>query len=1451
MNLDELKEYLSSHGDSVTLAATDERLPGPLRSFLRTMPNQQVSVETGPDGITLVDSVLTIAGASTDRWPVQGMGDLVATLRSITITVEGAELSLIGAQARADLPLSTTVSAPVTITALQAEANPWQIKLEAATGGITPTQLLLLGWGGGRPAPFDIPPDLDVLSQLLTVEPDRFQISFYPNTEYNATCTFRLSAPQARWTLIEGALALSGIDLDAYITTTSVTGTLVGHFAVGGVGVDLGVSLDRGEDWEAFLRPSNGETFPGLADLVAWIGGEGNSFSEQVRAGFADLSFDRHLFDLGIKSVVLGFNWKKLQLNYLHINSRLKVGALPLQVQLRLPEVAISGSLDQADPVKVRAMLAEFGLATESVPENLAIAAVAFEADVYNGFYSAGVEVEQIWALGPVNLEEVGAFVSYGVDGGFSGQLEGRLALGESLAVEMAAGYDQAIGWHFEGGLAEESELSIGAVLEELGAKFGIETVPEPIRTLKLTELQVAFETGTGKFTFALGGEFTVVDTPVQLLATITVQKSSPGDESKPDTVKGKKGYSATFGGQMVIGEHQFNLIFQTQTGRNLFVAAYSHQAEEGGVVLRDLVLHISESVGKLIPAGITLDLRDVKFIFLAETGSKQFAFGLDIGTSISLADLPLVGSKLPPQLNLGITGLQVTYSSKALKEEQAGVINALLPEKVHPLPAAGLSKGISLAAEFQFGTNTEPLDMGVPESPAAEPGQPEPAMPPSTAIWIDVQKQFGIFQFKRIGVDYQENILFFLLDAGMMAGPLSLSLDGLAIGSPLTHFQPAFNLDGLGIMFSQGSLEIMGALLKLPKNQLAPETKFQFSGMLSVRAGQYALGAIGSFAQFKSGDPSLFIFGSLEAPLGGHPAFFVQGFMGGFGFNRDLQMPLLDEVAGFPLMALSRSGPGASKDPMHVLDVLEGRAPVVEGRKARQWIKPKPGSFWLAAGIQLSHFQILRTKALLIGLFSADEVAFGLLGSATMALPPASGNTTFAFVELQIAAVLKPMEGFVGLSGVLTEASYILVPGCRLTGGFALFFWFGKSEHAGDFVLTLGGYHPALPVPAHFPQVPRLGFNWAVSDLVTVKGGVYFALTTACAMAGGSLEMLFHMGGLQAWFTAHVDLLMAWHPFLYRAEIGVNVGVSYAMGGSGCQKGLSVSVGAKMELWGPPTGGKVHVDLWVASFTATFGAPGSKQSDDPLTWEQFKPMLPPPADVCKITVSSGLAKTIEQKKESKEEVWVVRSGDFRFTTQSAIPASHLRYGDTPVEEANPIAIRPMNQRAVTSVHQLRIYREGEAKPIDPAGWSLSPVRQQMPASLWSKPPEQFTQFPARPTTDLVRDQLVGYEVEAPTPVLGPSRGMIGLPAVAKESLPASQMPLRPGAAPSTAYVPTPSRETIGQIAGIMEPNVRAQRDALFGALHRSGLYTGPNGALSALATQAEQSYTDSPLQQS
>ncbi|GIP23382.1 DUF6603 domain-containing protein [Paenibacillus sp. J22TS3] len=882
----------------------------------------------------------------------------------------------------------------------------------------------------------------------------------------------------------------------------------------------------------------------------------------------------------------------------------------------------------------------------------------------------------------------------------------------------------------------------------------------------------------------------------------------------------------------------------------------------------------------------------------------RVFAFGLDIPTAIRLADLPLVGSKLPDAEQLQIRDFGFWYVSHAVSKQVVEQLNGLVTQGgatgLPKLQDAELSAPICLQATLQLGedstllqlplggqsvkkpkpvSHTQPLAADIPgaslsktsnyPAPAKTRDTLAPAVDPTS--WFSIQRTFGIFTFKRIGVRYEGGSLTFALDASIALGPLSFSLDGLSISSPLTRFAPVFGLSGLGLEYNQAPIEISGALMRVPGSQLSEEVKFMFNGTAVVKAEEFALAAIGSYAQMTSGDPSLFIFAELDAPLGGPPALFVTGLMGGFGFNRMLEAPAQDEVLGFPLLALtepSQPGRGDSpRDPMHILDVLQGNAPIVPNGEKKAWIAPKPGEYWLAVGVQFTSFELVRTKALLIVDFGR-ELQFLLLGLSSMQLPqPEVSSQTYVNLELQLRAVLQPNEGFFGLSAVLGSSSYVLSRDCHLTGGFAFYFWFGDNDHAGQFVLTLGGYHPAFKPPEFYPQEPRIGINWAVSDKVSIKGGAYFALTPSCVMTGGGLEATFHDGDLQAWFTAHADLLVNWHPFSFLAHIDVGIGVSYRLNLLFCHKTISISLGATVDMWGPPTGGEVHVNLSVVSFTVHFGSSGADQRQDPLLWDEFTKLLPKPEDICKITVANGLFKTLENDGEESGQTWVVRAGKFRFFTQSAIPASELRTGKTRVEttvetlhhaeldnrviDQPTISIRPMDLTEISSVHTLNVTHVDSGALMDTSAWSLVPRYQNVPESLWAVPPEPFTQVPGRPEAKVLKDQLVGYDVQPPISQLGFTRGAANLEVLGGEQVAAGGYPLSPNAVEAGTYNPAAAEDTVAQVAALMKDEVVLSRNALLQALRSSGLYNGPSGPLDRYAAEAAHSFSDPPMRQS
>lgn len=444
----------------------------------------------------------------------------------------------------------------------------------------------------------------------------------------------------------------------------------------------------------------------------------------------------------------------------------------------------------------------------------------------------------------------------------------------------------------------------------------------------------------------------------------------------------------------------------------------------------------------------------------------------------------------------------------------------------------------------------------------------------------------------------------------------------------------------------------------KIPKNPLIDDP-LQLAGTLLIQTTVFTISAIGSYTTL-DGKPSLFIFAALQRELGGPPFFFVTGLAVGFGIHRTLTLPSINDVHNYPLIK-------AATDSKYLGENLDLRK---ISNELDKYIHPSPGNYWLAAGVKFSTFGMIESFALLSVSFGMQfEIA--LLGIAKMTIPKDFGQgLVIAYVELVLKAVISPAEGTVAVEGRLTSESYIFSRDCHLTGGFAFFLWF-SGEHAGDFVITLGGYHPKFKRPVHYPVVPRLGVNWQVTKQLTITSEFYFAVTPSCLMAGGKLSAVYQSGSIRAWFIAYADFLLNWKPLYYMAEMGISIGVEVSLrislGFCKIAFAIAVHLNVQLHIWGPPFAGLIKVDLSVITFTIRFGE--AKTPPPALTAAQFvDSFLPKQKEkqvekVAAITtqINSGLIRE-EKQKEGEEDgvIRVVNAHALALTIQSLIPITEF-----------------------------------------------------------------------------------------------------------------------------------------------------------------------------------------------
>ena len=737
------------------------------------------------------------------------------------------------------------------------------------------------------------------------------------------------------------------------------------------------------------------------------------------------------------------------------------------------------------------------------------------------------------------------------------------------------------------------------------------------------------------------------------------------------------------------------------------------------------------------------------------KTASSRVVFGLKIGAELTLSRLPLLGKELPNAQAMGIKEMQLFAASQALGAEDATALGALLPECQVKLPEkeaengadstkaaekpAALDKGVTVTALLLLGSDSSRRLVLSPSGSSASGGEDaargesgttssegsagvvvatagagsqvagESLAVESPVKWIKIEKQFGPIYFDQIGIAYEEQVLSFMLDASISAAGLTISFDGLEFGTSISEFKPSFDLKGLGINFKQGQVEIGGAFLKSGDG---------YSGRAVLKIGKLSLMAMGAYTN-QNGQPSMFIYAVLDYPLGGLPVFYVTGLAAGFGYHRALLMPPISQVAQYPLVAAALGSQTAivpSDDPGAALKALE------------TYLKVENGQYFLAAGVKFTSFKMVESFAMLAVSFG-QHLEVNILGLSTIKIPFSDKPSTSSLSEIQVAikASFIPDNGFVGVMAQLTPSSYLLSKDCHPTGGLAFYSWFA-GDNAGDFVLTVGGYHPKFSVPPHYPQVPPLAVNWQVNSSLLVKGSAYFALTPSMLMAGLNLEASWRSGGLEAWFNARLDFLIGWKPFFYRANVFVSMGVAYTFRidtwfGSWTQR-LSANLGTQLQIWGPEFSGTARISLSFITFDIKFGA-GAPTLPASISWDDFRKSFLP-EKLVDVSVSGGL---IGEKPAGASgdviDLGILDPRACALVVDSSIPVKAL--GTTIITESN-FGIAPMGRSDVPTVMTIKVSRDGQDCTAD---FDITPITKKVPAGLWGTKLEPDMNAPA------------------------------------------------------------------------------------------------------------------------
>jgi hypothetical protein len=794
-------------------------------------------------------------------------------------------------------------------------------------------------------------------------------------------------------------------------------------------------------------------------------------------------------------------------------------------------------------------------------------------------------------------------------------------------------------GWFFEG---KSDKIPLGGLIDYIAGQFSIHDLPQSITGITLDNLDITFNTTTKDFTFAVTGNIPVADKVVSVTVNISVL-SQPDNSFKKD-VKG----TLTFAGNV------FTLEFSADPTDKRFTATWN-ETDGGSLGLSNIAEALNLPVPE-IPDGLDLGLNHASFVFdssskgnafVLTAGSKNYGdgkasfiafkpganwemfFGLATGKKIDLTDLPLIGSALSQLATVALDDIAAELASAAFSADDAKTIAGIVEKDYPQPPADGMAKGVDLAVDFDVGGTKVPIRIGTSASSNSQVASQAVGVgtavaaangggtPPQTASdgthWFTLQKTFGPVSIQKVGVRYADSMLWALMNASLSIGGLTISLIGLGVGSPLKTFSPHFTVSGVDVTFAEGPVVASGGLV----GTIDP---VDFYGEMLLEVPEFSLGALGGFAM-EGGQPSFFLYLTLDMPLGGPPFFFVTGLAAGLGFNRALVIPPVSGVATFPLVEWATGGGPSS---IAGGDVGTQVTNALTTLAQSGILAPKIGEYWLAAGVRFTSFELVDSFALVAVSFGSDfEV--DVLGLSKVSLPPPPDNPDpVVYIELELEASFKPSQGLLAISGQLTPNSYLLSKDAHLTGGFAFYVWFA-GDHEGQFLVTIGGYSPNFTPPNYYPSVPRLGLRWQLSGgALTVTGQEYFAVTSSAVMAGGGLSAVWNGGPVSAWFSVQVDFLMVYQPFHYYLSASCQLGASFSIDLLFTSITITIHLGVGIEIWGPEFTGRVDVDLSIISFTISFGASG-QQNSTTIEWPDFvKKLMPKQSDPAKQSLRSA-----------------------------------------------------------------------------------------------------------------------------------------------------------------------------------------------------------------------------------
>lgn len=908
--------------------------------------------------------------------------------------------------------------------------------------------------------------------------------------------------------------------------------------------------------------------------------------------------------------------------------------------------------------------------------------------------------------------------------------------------------------WSFAGSIAHP--VAVSEIMEDLASLFGASNpyhLPDFVADTALAHLGLAFEVVSGAtsqqdYLFTLGLSLPVEERTVPLELYAHYRKTGAA-------------YELELTGALSLDGFQLGVAFAKSAdghGKSDTLVLGSLQTPLK-LDSADLIHAIAPSLADDVPFDVDIELLGLLLAMHSGSGQAQLAgpggpaaqqpapataqreylFRLSFNLDVGLGGLPLIGQMLE---GVRFKDGQLLAASRDWQNQQIGEVNGLLG-LFEPSPAAiaapqqpnatvGVGKGIALSGAFQI-----TQDLGFPlflqfGGAGQQPQLPQPAgdtptaqaeaAPVSPGRSVQAQSDqrsqskidqvIGAVRIKKVALIFENGRIGIKITGGLALAAFEFELMGMQVTVPQSVLDDpaklaeiAFALDGFGVDIHQGTLAIMGAFLRQHYEEPDQQGKLiaydEFSGIVQVAFPPLNLTGMGSYAMY-DGHPSLFLFVALGYPIPLHPSLLIEGMALGFGIHRDFIPPLPQDVLTYPLVAVAITPPPP-------IDIAQMALAM------HKYFPPAADLYFVVVGVKFKAFGIVDSLIMAAVKFGRS-LEINLIGVSSILFPT-------AFIELVWTARFVPESGYLFIGGQLTERSYLLAPQVQISGGFAISAWMA-GEHKGDFVVSVGGYHPHFHVPDHYPNhIPRLGISFKLGP-ADIKAGMYFAITPQCVMMGGFLEINVTQGSVSAFIKLALDAIIYFQPFHYdlliSADIGVKVDVPLAL----TTLHIDMHLHADLHIWGPDFSGTASLDVGPKTFDVAIGAAADAQAL-PISYQAFKEKFLP--RVCTVSVTQGLLRKAE---ENGVEIYVVDAQKIVIEARTTVP---ITAGDDARLGITPMDVKGKGFHTASTLIGADRFRSAD-------------IEETLPAGLWGGAGLQTPDL-SDPASGLLRNVHTGYRL--------------------------------------------------------------------------------------------------------